>query len=65
MLGEDANALNATPTVQIIHEARMAILRPQLSAKYGIVKNPSRLPTNIIEVRTVVMPLNSHMRYVG
>jgi hypothetical protein len=58
MLGEEANAQNATPTVQIIHDALIAIFLPQLSAKYGIVKKPSRLPTNIMEVRTVVNPLN-------
>lgn len=62
ILGEDAKAANATPIVHIIQEALMAILRPQLSAKYGMVKNPSKLPTNIIEVKTVVIPLSSHIK---
>ncbi len=58
MLAELANAAKPTPTVQIIHALRIATLRPQLSAKYGIVKNPNKLPTNIIDVSTVVIPLN-------
>ena len=58
ILGDEANAANATPMVQIIHDDLMAILLPQLSAKYGITKKPSKLPTKIIEVRTVVIPLN-------
>ena len=58
ILGEEAKAANATPMVQIIHDDLMAILLPQLSAKYGITKNPNKLPTKIMEVRTVVIPLN-------
>ena len=46
-------------------DALMAILRPQLSAKDGTVKNPNKLPMKIMEVRTVVIPLSSQMRYVG
>ncbi len=65
MLGEEANAANPTPTVQIIHDVRMATFRPQLSAKYGMTKNPSKLPTNIIDVSTVAMPDSSHIRNVG
>jgi hypothetical protein len=65
ILGDDAKAANATPTVQINQEDLIAILLPQLSAKYGIVKNPRRLPTNIIDVNTVVIPLSSHIKYVG
>lgn len=58
ILGEVANAANATPIVQIIHDALIAILLPQLSAKQGITKKPNKLPTKIMEVRTVVIPLN-------
>ena len=62
MLGEFANAQKATPTVHINHEVLMAILRPQLSAKYGMAKNPTKLPAKIIEVSTVVIPLISQIR---
>lgn len=58
ILGEEANAANATPIVHIIHEDLIAIRLPQLSAKYGITKNPIKLPTKIMEVRTVVIPLS-------
>lgn len=62
ILGDVANAAKATPTVHIIQEALIAILLPQLSAKYGTAKNPIKLPTKIMEVRTVVMPLNSQIK---
>lgn len=62
MLGEEAKAAKATPIVQMNQDILMAILRPQLSAKYGIVKKPSRLPTKIIDVRTVVIPLSSQIK---
>lgn len=65
ILCDVAKAANATPTVQMNQDALMAILLPQLSAKYGTVKNPNKLPIKIIDVKTVVIPLSSQMRYVG
>lgn len=58
MDGEPAKAINTHPTVHIPQENLIAILLPQLSAKYGIVKKPSKLPMKIIDVKTVVIPLN-------
>jgi len=65
ILVESANAQNTTPTVQITHEVLMAILLPQLSAKYGMAKKPNKLPTKIMEVSTVEMPSNSHIKKSG
>lgn len=62
ILGEVAKAAKATPTVQIIQDTLIVILLPQLSAKYGIAKNPIKLPTKIIDVKTVVMLLNSQIK---
>lgn len=49
MFGESARAHTNTPKVPIAHEALIASFLPQLSAMYGITKNPTNDPQNSID----------------
>ena len=55
IFGESAKHIAKTPKVHIPHAILTAILRPQLSAIYGIAKNPDNEPINNIDCKTLII----------
>lgn len=51
IFGESAKHIESIPNIKSPHDILIAILRPQLSATYGITKNPRNDPMYNNDVR--------------